>query len=246
MDYLREDRVVACQRCRGAGYLDGQVCACLLLTRVYLWLSAGGFSETVLNYVTDEVYEPPELESGEGFFRYYSANPQDILDNGLSLYIFSREAGRGKTTLAYYLMVQLARYFMRTENYRPGLTFAFENVNDLMQREQSFKEEGIWNATFYVLDDLGNEDRSTKMKREMVTPLLQRVLHYRQDNSLPTIVTANYMPDDLGGLYANRLDSLLEINVDGTIGGNLFRQIEVGGGEDLRTLDNRSNWPEDL
>ena len=244
MDYLSSQYVKACTLCDHTGFVGARACSCLLRTRAEAWMISGGFSERILQFVQQHGYSVPELVSGSSVLDFVAVSADVVLDKGLSLYVYSMEAGRGKTTLAYHIMFQWALYFLDTVNYRPGLTFAFENVNDLLERSLSFKAKSSWDATFYVLDDLGNEDRSTAMRRDAIVPLLQRVLHYRQDHMLPTLITSNYRPEDLCGLYHNRLDSLLELNVDGTIGGNVFRQIEVGGGENLRTLDTTSSWPE--
>jgi len=91
-----------------------------------------------------------------------------------------------------------------------------------------------------VLDDLGNEKRANKQRREAIAPALQELLQFRRNERLPTIFTSNYSPEALSALYEGRIDSLLEIGVDGVVHGNMFRQIEVGGGEDLRTLN--SEW----
>ena len=85
-----------------------------------------------------------------------------------------------------------------------------------------------------------NEKKATKQRREAIAPALQEMLQYRRNEGLPTIFTSNYNPGALSGLYEGRIDSLMEIGADGVIHGDRFRQIEVGGGEDLRTLN--SAW----
>jgi hypothetical protein len=248
MDFFYSDSVSNCPVCEGSGYRGSEICNCLLKHRAEIWLASGKFSRSVLDFVSCKEYTLPIIDSGGEVLKFYIQNPELVLDEGLSLNLFSRDAGRGKTTLAYYICWNLALHFLRTENYRTGLSFAFQNVNSLISSELSYTSDEFpaWKASVYVLDDLGNEERASKQKKEAVAPILQKVFHYRQDNSLPTIITTNYTPSDLGSLYYNRLDSLLELDVGGEIRGNIFRQIEVGGGEDLRMAPIRSAWPEEL
>ena len=229
--------ITACPICQGTGYVDFELCSCWLNYRVSVYLSSGNFSVNILKYVSDTKYVVPMIESGESSLDYMIQNPDKVLDRGLSLYVFSREAGRGKTCLVTYIVKEISKHFLKTENYRSGFSVAFQTANDLLDDALAFNPVEAWKtASIYVLDDLGNENRATKQKREAMAPSLQRVLQYRRNEGLPTLITANYTPEDLGNLYEGRINSLLEIDLEGTIHGNLFRQIEVGGGEDLRTL----------
>lgn len=248
MEFFYSDSVSKCPLCEGSGYRGAAICSCLIRHRANVWLKSGGFSSAILSFVAHADYRIPMLDSGDNALNFYLRNPELVLERGLSLYLFSREAGRGKTTLAYYIMWYLATYFLHTDNYRPGLKFAFQNANSVIDSELSFvaDDNPAWTSTFYVLDDLGNEERASKYKKEAVVPILQKVLHHRQDSNLPTIITSNYHPKNLGELYANRLDSLLELDLGGEVKGNIFRQIEVGGGEDLRTSPVNSVWPSDI
>lgn len=234
------DAVSSCPLCEGMGYVGSEICQCLLNHRIRVFMSYGGFSPNIVNFVSKQTYQMPYLESGEKYIAKYLGIPEGILDKGLSLYIFSKDAGRGKTVLAHYIVMNICKHFAYTENYRPRLTFAFQSAEAFLNNALSFKDDEIWKSSFYVLDDLGNENRATKQRREAIAPALQRTFQYRRNENLPTIITSNYTPEALGGLYEGRVDSLLEIGVDGIIHGNLFRQVEVGGGEDLRTLT--SSW----
>lgn len=226
-----------CSICHGEGYIGGELCECQLLKRVKVFMRHGGFTDALIDFVLKPEYTLPYLESGDRFISQVLENPARFVKNGLSLYIFSREAGRGKTCLATYLVTQIAKHFLNTKNYTSGFSLVFQPVNDLLDDNASFTSQQLWkSATVYVLDDVGNEDRSMKSHREAMVPTMQRILQYRRNARMPTIITSNYVPFDLGSLYSGRIDSLLEIGVDGVIEGELFRQIEVGGGEDLRTL----------
>jgi hypothetical protein len=229
-----------CTVCDGSGYLNGALCECLLQHRITVFMTSGGFSRQIIDFVSDPDYNLPYIDYGESSLTKYLSDPEKVLDRGLGLYICSRDAGRGKTVLSHYIVSNLCRYFMNTANYRSGMKFAFQSSDDFLTNSLSYSDDKLWMSDVYVLDDLGNENRATKQRRDAVVPALQKILQYRRNQCLPTIFTSNYTPESVGALYSGRLDSLMEIGVDGIIEGNLFRQIEVGGGEDLRTL--KSAW----
>ena len=234
---LRNEIVGTCLKCGRTGYIGTDLCECLLKLRAYNKLVDKGFKKYLLDFVS-ESYQEPCYESGQGFVSYYLANILEVENKGLSLYLFSRERGRGKTTLTHYLAYRIASMFSSTDTYRreTSLSFGFETASALMRGESDKRF-----ATYYVLDDLGTEDRGG-YKRDQWLSVLQETLHHRRDNKLPTIITSNYSPKDLSVLYLGVLDSLLEISAGGTFQGSLFRQIELGGPTDLRISED-SEWP---
>ena len=151
--------------------------------------------------------------------------------------MYSKERGRGKTTLAHYLAYKIAEATRPLDKYQRDLDFGFDHIEDFCKTEN-------WKSRVYVLDDLGNENRSASWKKEEFSSNLQKCLHYRRDRKLVTLITSNYAPSNLSSLYEGVIDSLLEVNPMGIIGGIVFRQVEVVGGEDLRTVQEFSRWPE--
>jgi hypothetical protein len=203
----------------------------------------GGFHEPTLDFITGGSYSLPMLENGVEALNYYVSNPDVVLDKGLSLYIFSKENGRGKTTLAHYLVYVLLWHFSKTENYSPHRTYAFENIHTMCEKERKGWEVDTWKSTILVIDDMGTESRYAAWKAEANISMMHRIMHYRLDHQLPTLITSNYEPAVLSGFYGSILDSVLEIKPDGTIGGRVFRQLEVGGAEDFRMSCESSEWP---
>lgn len=240
---LRDEIVGACEKCGRTGYIGSETCECLLKLRAYNRLLDRGFRKRLLDISSNHNYQFPEFESGKNFVDYYLDNPLEVELKGLSLYIFSKERGRGKTTLAHHLMWRIAALFSETSNYRreDSLSFGFERSRNVLGGKHLF---GF--STFYVLDDLGSEDRSSQWKKELVISDLQELMHYRRDKHLSTIITSNYHPSDLSNIYDGVLDSLLEIRSDGSVGGALVRQVELGGGEDYRLLEDASEWPKNI
>ncbi len=249
MNPLRDKIVGGCITCGGDGF-DGQdLCNCSIKFRVYNRLIAGGFNERIIDFISSPAYALPMMESGYAAVEYFMRNPFVVMEKGLSLFLHSKENGRGKTTLAHYLAYVWAWPFAHTEHYRRDRTYAFLDMHTLVEkageRFVKFGEEKIdaWKATFLVIDDLGSENRQGWRKEE-VTALLHRILHFRRDAKLPTLITTNFTPDTLSGFYSGMVDSVLELRPDGLVGGKLFRQVEMGGGEDFRLIPETSEWPE--
>jgi len=244
MTSLKEKIVGACRVCGGDGYEGNRLCNCSIKFRVYNRLVDNGFNESLLDLVSSPAYTLPMLETGSESINYFLHHPFDVMDKGLSLYILSKENGRGKTTLAHYLVYVLAWPFAQTENYNRRRTYAFVDMHALLESFLGGDEmHNTWKATVLVLDDLGSESRSAAWKIDTATSMLHRILHYRRDRRLPTIITSNFVAESLTGFYNGVLDSVLEIRPDGVIGGQVFRQVEVGGGEDFRIAHGSSDWP---
>ena len=239
---LKSSIVGSCQLCNRTGFACGKPCSCLIKFRAFNRLTSGGFSLKTLDLVTQSGYEIPQIASGESFVSYFADNPEKVEEQGLSLYIHSKGKGRGKTTLAQYLVYKAATLFSHTENYSTKRDYAFINIEDLIKQERK-NDNSMWTRTWLVIDDIGNEDRSAPWKHAAVISIMQQVMHYRRDRNLPTIITSNYEPVNLSTLYSGEIDSLLEIGSDGKIGGLVFREVEVGGGEDFRQIEEFSAWP---
>ena len=232
-----------CPHCGGSGYVNDLLCHCSIKFRAYNRMVRGGFHEPTLDFITGGSYAVPMLESGGEAINYFVSNPEEVLGKGLSLYVFSKENGRGKTTLAHYLVYVLLWHFSKTENYSPQRTYAFENIHTMCEKERTGWPAETWKSTIMVIDDMGTESRSAAWKKEANISMLHRIMHYRLDNRLTTIITSNYEPEVLSGFYGKVLDSVLEIRPDGAIGGRVFRQVEVGGAEDFRMSNESSAWP---
>lgn len=242
---LKDEIVGSCEICQGEGscLVGGQIelCQCTLKFRALNRLLDRGFCQSTIEMVAQEDYTFPPFDLGGEFVNYWANDPKLVLQKGLSLFVYSSERGRGKTTLAHYLVYNLAKYFQRTENYNRDRNYGFETAQDL---QLNFDSSDLWKSTLYVLDDLGAEAAESSWKKESFLATLQQVFHYRRNNKLPTIITTNYPPSFISDKYQHLLDSLLEIRPGGLIGnGRVFRAVEVGGSEDLRLNSDFTEWP---
>lgn len=239
---LKDEILDSCKICKGSGWSMGSACACLLRFRVWNRMINSGFSKRLISIVDKDDYQLPIIEEGQSFVEFFLANSNFVEENGLGLFLYSQDKGRGKTTLAHKLILEASKGFVSKDTYSTRRTYAFQHVEDLLKAFKDGKDDS-WMSTWYVLDDLGNEDRNTEWKRNLFLTSIQKVIHYRRDKQLPTILTSNYRPADLSMIYKGELDSLLEIHPSGELGGVLYRSVRVGGPEDLRLLHTESVWP---
>jgi len=240
---LKSEILGSCKICKGTGYLgDSSACSCLLKFRSYNRLINAGFFRSTLDLVSSDLYELPIIDSGKEFVEFFAKNPIYCEKEGLCLYIWSRERGRGKTTLEHFLLYKVLANFSDIDLYSSSRTYCFHHISTLYEIFKKGLSNEDWKSTWYVLDDLGNEDKAGDWKKEVMVSSLQKVLHYRRDRKLPTIITSNYSPNDLSNIYSGELDSLLEIKLDGGLGGILFREVHVDGEEDLRLSEELSAW----
>lgn len=233
----------SCGLCNEQGFLlDSQgfdciPCDCLMKQRAFNRLCSSGFSESILDFVSSDRYSFPVIEEGESFLTNYINNPKDVELAGLGLFLYSETRGKGKTTLTHKIMFDVTKSFCDKSVYSSEREYAFENIESFMN---DFAEEN-WKKTWYVLDDLGNENLSG-WKRDAIITNLHRMLHYRRDNQLPLVITSNFPPERLSSLYGGKLDSLLEIRPDGLLGGLMYRAVKVGGQQDFRLGMEGSKW----
>jgi len=240
---LKNKIVGSCTLCGGSGKNGLDNCSCIIKFSAYNRMISGGFRENILDFVNNESYTIPYCVSGRNFLDFYTQNISFVMKEGLCLYICSADRGRGKTTLSHYIVYKICELLSQTYLYQRNREYRFEHIADIINKSK-YNDTFDWKSTVLVIDDLGNEDRSSSWKKENVISLLQQIMQYRRDYSLPTIITSNYNPSALSRLYDGVMDSLLEIKVDGTLGGSIFRQIELDSEEDLRLNPIAAKWPE--
>lgn len=241
-------KVVSCGKCDEHGFLMDSYgfrtipCDCLLKARSLNRLKSCGFNDNTLSFVSSEKYTFPEVSDNDmKYVNFLIENPEIFEEKGLNLYIWSEERGRGKTTLAHYLMYVSSKYFYDPLKYSSDRAFAFHHVDDFLKSMKD-SEDDSWKSTWFVLDDLGNEDSSADWKKGFTRSAMQKMLHFRRDNGLPTIITSNRSPSALSAFYSGLLDSLLEIQPDGSLGGLTFRSVQITTSIDYRLNNDITKW----
>jgi len=246
---LKDTLVGQCQKCHGSGFLKDGTCDCLIEFRARHRLLVGNFAEHLLEIGDDFPDQQISLGESKPYLDFFLQNPDRVKKQGLSLYIWSERRGVGKTTLAHLLAKVFARYFAREENYSRSIKYRFMEVGeffDLAKKSGPYNYQGFvheWDATLFVLDDFGNEDRSSKWDFEFITKLIQDFLRHRTRLRLSTILTTNTRPSALKEQYKEDISSLLEVQPNDKVGGLLWREVFVSG-RDLRLDKDLSPWKE--
>lgn len=131
--------------------------------------------------------------------RSYARNIEDILKRGLGMYIYSHNAGTGKSTLMACL---------RNELIARNVRCAFVNESELVDFSRSRKEflddNGWFDYSFFftvdvlILDDIGvgdltNNNTYATWRNDVLYELIER----RNRDNRCTLFTSNYSPEEL-------------------------------------------------
>ena len=114
---LKKDILNSCNICQGSGWVHNTACECLLKFRVYNRLLNAGFSRFLIEFVDNSSYQIPYLVSGQDFVEFFLKNSNFVEEKGLSLYLYSQDKGRGKTTLAHKIIFDTVQSFVHKDTY---------------------------------------------------------------------------------------------------------------------------------
>ena len=246
---LKDKIVGACQICHGSGFVQDGTCQCLYEFRARHRLLLGNFAEHLLEISDEFLDKDIDLSFSRPYVNYFSQNPEIVRRQGLSLYVWSERRGVGKTTLAHVLAKIFARHFAREENYSRSIHYRFMEIGEFFDLARKSRSDSYlnfvheWDSTLFVLDDFGNEDRSSKWDFEFITKLIQDFLRHRTRLRLSTIITTNTRPSVIKEQYKEDVSSLLEVQPNEHVGGLLWREVFIQG-RDFRLARDLSPWKE--
>lgn len=171
----------------------------------------------------EEIYK--KLEAYVGSFKklFEETDPHDTRGRIKSLYLWSEQAGTGKTTTASALLnefvavnyigsikkglqpPQVPAYFLDVNELqelynrftRNGVP---QDVSEQASREYYFKVDKAKNSPLVVFDDIGVRSSTEAFRGD-----LHGIINYRVANQLPSIYTSNIPMEDLAGIYDHRL-----------------------------------------
>jgi len=163
--------------------------------------------------------------------KYFAENPKEVYERGLSLYLHG-DLGVGKTLCSVLLAINFVNAFSEggkcgykhRVNIRFMEAFNFIDRSRMLQssNEELSKFKESLNATLFILDDFSNEYKSAN-NPQYVNSLFENFLRNRISNLLPTIVTTNVPPENIGKEYDARIASLFGFNKDeGTLQGRFL------------------------
>lgn len=205
-----ERRPVACPDCEFRGSREH------LQRQRKSMLAAIGFTNSREPLGTLENYNPDLQPRGEGrnqCRRALQAVKRWCLDEGTHLLLLIGGTGIGKSHLAEAAVEYLAFTRKKQAFLMAGEDFAFElasylSTNDVNRRAYEVRMRSV---DFLVLDEVGIAYGKGDTRNPYVASLYQRIIGYRYNNGLPTLVTGNIADDqDLKDVLGDRVHSRLQ------------------------------------
>ena len=174
--------------------------------------------------------EIPEHLEYKDKVRKYLEKMDEMLENGIGLFLYSDENSTGKTSIAVLALKQALRlrrtaYFEESGRLKAALIRAEEfEENILIERR-------IRTVDLLVLDDVGKEYRTESGFAENT---IESVLRDRSQSMRLTIMTSNLKPNKIEQVYSADLAALLrETMIPLRISGYDWRAVKA---EELRQM----------
>lgn len=134
------------------------------------------------------------------------------------------QPGRGKTQIAYWMVLDLAEHEIACEVHcLPDLVSELRGTYSAANRDRQdfeFLLKRLESCKALFLDDVGAEGFSGKDKGDDIRQMVFRIVNARWENELPTLVTSNATPEQLGamgmdGRIVSRFSSYFSVHVNG-------------------------------
>lgn len=174
--------------------------------------------------------EIPEHLKYRDKVRKYLEKMDEMLENGIGLFLYSDENSTGKTSIAVLALKQALRlrrtaYFEESGRLKAALIRAEEFEENIPI------ERRIRTVDLLVLDDVGKEYRTESGFAENT---IESVLRDRSQSMRPTILTSNLKPNKIEQVYSADLAALLrETMIPLRISGYDWRALKA---EELRQM----------
>ena len=174
--------------------------------------------------------EIPEHLEYRDKVRKYLEKMNEMLENGIGLFLYSDENSTGKTSIAVLALKQALRlrrtaYFEESGRLKAALIRAEEFEENIPI------ERRIRTVDLLVLDDVGKEYRTESGFAENT---IESVLRDRSQSMRPTIMTSNLKPNKIEQVYSADLAALLrETMIPLRISGYDWRALKA---EELRQM----------
>lgn len=165
-------------------------------------LSIANVPERFWKMTLDDYEFTGKLAQFKPLFLAYINNLSQMHSDGCSLVLMGSN-GCGKTMLASIIMQEaLKRYY---SSY-------YLTVTDLIERTFSGENlTSLISCDILVLDELGAE---TKLKSQSEVVTIERLLKFREEKKLPTIICTNLNKKEVSTRYGNTVYSLLDSYVN--------------------------------
>ena len=174
--------------------------------------------------------EIPEHLEYRDKVRKYLEKMNEMLENGIGLFLYSDENSTGKTSIAVLALKQALRlrrtaYFEESGRLKAALIRAEEFEENIPI------ERRIRTVDLLVLDDVSKGDRT---KSGFAENLIEGILRDRSQNLKTTVLTSNLRPNKIEQVYSADLAALLrETTIPLKISGYDWRALKA---KELRQL----------
>jgi len=131
---------------------------------------------------------------------------ESFLKNPFSLMLYGN-AGRGKT----YATLAIIRALLKTRSFYDVRFQKAKTIDDTILEKSRNGENssdyirGLYNSNFLFIDDFGVDRANDRTSRDMY-----EIIDHRWANELPTIISTNLKPKEIGAFYGNRIESRLK------------------------------------
>jgi DNA replication protein DnaC len=197
-------------------------CDCRAQFKLHRFLLYSGLGDRYMRYSWDDVtgVNPATIKDVVEYAEHY----KEYASRGMGLVLYSPRKGTGKTLLGTLLFKKLLS--ARIDGYFVIWTEMLDYYADGWRDSGARRwfDRRVRNAGVLVIDDVGRE-ASSEAANEMAGRALEGVLRQRVYHNLPTIITTNLTPGQLGARYSENIDSLLD---------ETFTEVEVSTTSDWR------------
>lgn len=172
------------------------------------------------------VHLPAQAPYGKTVKRYFALF-DDMLEEGIGLYLWSSENGTGKTSIAilaglWALLRGRSVYYFRSEELREAV------VKDREFSEGVTVKDRALTVDFLILDDLGKEYKNSKSG--YTESVIENVIRERIQRKRVTFITSNVKPQGLAQMFGEDIpevmkEGLVTVHIVGPDqGGKLWRE----------------------
>jgi hypothetical protein len=208
-------------------------CDCEEQWLLYMWLLNAGIGLTYqrLGLLDCEAVNPRAMDQVIAYLE-----PSRIgrnLNLGLGMMLWSEGRGTGKSLLSTIVLKKVL------EMGYDGYFTTFTDMLDMYQSSWRDPEQRKWfdrkvrNVSFLVVDDIGKEGKQRSMDGK--ESMIDAVIRARNAAALPTIITTNWTPEEIGQGYSvlSLLSGSVEfIEVTGEDYRKSFRRQSIKDAED--------------
>ena len=174
--------------------------------------------------------EIPEHLEYRDKVRKYLEKMDEMLENGIGLFLYSDENSTGKTSIAVLALKQALR-LRRTAYFEESVRLKAALIRAEEFEENTPIERRIRTVDLLVLDDVGKEYRTESGFAENT---IESVLRDRSQSMRLTIMTSNLKPNKIEQVYSADLAALLrETMIPLRISGYDWRALKA---EELRQM----------